>query len=560
MKSGLNFLFILIITGLCVISYSRTFDVPFIFDDVSCIERNPFILHIRNYISRQALDETFAAWPGVPEDIRNSFITRPLPYLTFSLNYYIHGYTLTGYHLVNTFIHIVNAFLVFMLVQASVHLLIRKKALDQENIPSQWILHSAFLTAAIFAVHPLMTSAVTYIVQRMTSLLALFYLASVLMYAHHAASRIKAKKYAWYALSFVFCSAAMLTKESAITLPLTLLLYELVFCSGEISKRVTRLIPFLLTMAVVPYNVISLQNSETATSGGSMSSSLNLINFQHVSSWEYLLTQCRAVAFYVKLLLLPFGLSLEHDFPVSHTPADIWVIVSFGLHLLLLGYGGFLIVRTQQSPAVAILDKLSGCGIVWFYVTLAVESSVIPMNEMVVEYRTYLPSIGIFLFMVCRVQRFLGGENSETVRWRDFFLWVPILCILLYLTIARNEVWRKPELFWTQTVSQYPKLSRPYANLAGYYVSRGELAKAVTVYTSAIQQMPNKAILYFDLGVVHMRSRDYESAVFALVRALSLDPGMLQAYELLIQAYIFMGQHGLASGISTALEAVRNGT
>ena len=557
MKSGSNYRLILLLIGLCLISYSRTLDVPFTLDDVSCVATNPFIRDFSNYFDRLALEKTFAASPGVFEDTRNSFITRPLSYLTFSLNYYFHGYSLAGYHLVNTVIHTVNAILVFLLVQASMHLLISKKELDPEQRSSQWISHVSFLTAALFAVHPLMTSAVTYIVQRMTSLVALFYLASILLYAYHASAQIKAKKYAWYALSLVICIAAMLTKESAFSLPVTLLLYELLFCSGEIRKRMTRLIPFLLTMAVIPYNVIGLQNSAAATEG-IVSNSLNVINFNHVSSWEYLLTQSRAVAFYLRLLLLPVGLSLEHDFPVSHTTADIWVIASFSLHLLLIGYAGVLILRSQQSTQAAILDKLSGCGIVWFYVTQVVESSVIPMNEMAVEYRTYLPSLGIFLFMVCRVQLF-GGMNSETGWKRAHVLWVPVLCMLLYLTMARNEVWRKPELFWTQTVNLYPKRGRAYTILADYYISRGQLARAGQVYSSAIQQMPNEAVFYCELGVVHILSNNYEAAVQALVRAVMINPDMQKAYEYLVQAYSHLGQHELASEMINKLEAVRHG-
>lgn len=551
--------YIIILSLLGLIPYSRTLDVPFTLDDVSCIEKNPFITDLNNYFDRLTIDKTFAASPGVFEDTRNSFITRPLSYLTFSINYFVHGYELSGYHAVNILIHLINIILVFLLVQRSYHLLESESDSSAEYSTSQHAIHIAFLTAALFAIHPLMTNAVTYIVQRMTSLVALFYLASILAYSYQASTGIMAKKFMWYSMSLIFCIGAMLTKESAFTLPIGLMIYEVVICCGKVRQRIVRLLPFFITMAIIPYNVMGLQNSAAAQTSGIVTNSLNIINFNHVSSWEYVLTQFRAVAFYLRLLFYPVGLSLEHYFPVSQSIAEIKVVFSLCIHLMIIGYGVYLIVCSKQSNKFSIIKKLTGFGVIWFYLTLAVESSVIPMNDMAVEYRTYLPSIGFFLFVTCQVHWILSSTGKKTSVLQEYYFWVPVLCILFSLTLMRNEIWRNQELFWTQTVSQYPKLGRPYTILAEYYIKRGELTKAAGMYSAAIQQMPGEAIFYYELGVVHIMSNDFDSAIPALVRALIIKPDMQKAYQHLAQIYLYLGQRELAVETIRQLESVRYG-
>lgn len=544
---------IVIIITLCLAAYCRTFDVPFTFDDIPYLEKNPFIRDLGNYFNRTAIEKTLASSPGVLEDVRNSFISRPLSYLTFSANYALHGTALTGYHVVNLLIHTVNAILVFLLVQASILLLVKKQESAPEVKSSPVSLHVALLAAALFAVHPLMTSAVTYLIQRMTSLVALFYLGSVLMYAYHVSARSKSGKYAGYGLSCLFCGAAMLTKESAFTLPLSLMLYDLVFCRGVLRQRVVRLLPLLLTMVIIPYNVIGLENSATAQTGGLVATSLNSINFHHVAPWDYLLTQFRAVAFYLKLVFIPVGLSLEHDFPVSHSLTEIKVIASLLLHLLLLGYGIHLLVREQRHEQSVAVEKLAGFGVVWFYLTLMVESSVIPMNEMAVEYRMYLPSVGIFVCCVCLVHKFFSRLRNTDSSWQnEYFLWAPVLGLLLLLTVARNEVWRNPATFWAQTIGQYPKMARAYANLADYHIKQGQFAQAAQTYQYALEEIPGSAVLYYELGVVYILSKEYGTAAAALRKAITLQPDMKSAYERLAQAYLYLGEYERAFEVINA--------
>jgi hypothetical protein len=538
---------IIVLIALCLAAYCRTVDVPFIFDDFAYIKDNPFIRDVGNYFDKQKALETFAANPYVMKDTLNSFLTRPLSYLSFSLNYYCHGVTVAGYHIISVSIHTLNVIAVYVLVIVTARLYCENNLNNIEEPPPRYIRKVAFLTASLFAVHPLMTNSVTYIIQRMNSLVALFYLGSILLYAHYCARPDTSNKNVLYCISLVLCSAAMLTKESAFTLPLMLVLYDAVFCRGLPIQRMKRLALYFLTMAIVPFNVIGLRNVEATQAGGVLSNSLNVINFTHVSSWEYLLTQFRAVAFYLKLLLVPLGLSLEHDFRVSHSLADVDVLLSLLLHLALVSYGTFLLWGSRVGNKYSLVDVLAGFGIIWFYLALLVESSIIPLDIMAVEYRTYLPSLGIFLFAVCSLMKIIDkvSVNRNSQR-RAYIFWIPVLCMLMYLTVTRNEVWRKPEELWKQTIYLYPKLARPYANLADCYIRKGELAHAIQVYKTSVQEIPYDPVLYYELGNVYMLAKDYESAITELFQAIILKPDMKKAYVSLAKAYVYSGRHAQA--------------
>lgn len=546
---------ILLLIMLCLLSYCRTFDVPFVFDDFATIKFNPLIRDFENFFDRGQALAVFTQNQQMLKDTLNSFYARPISYLTFAANHHIHGLALAGYHVVNLSIHIANVVCIYLLV-----LLIPKRLaqsdvdVDKDSLPRMRMI--ALITASLFAVHPVMTNAVTYIIQRMTSLVALFYLVTILLYAYSYSCYGKEKKQTVYALALLSCCAAMLTKESAFTIPLMLMLYEAAFVKDELKRRIAKLTPFFISMAIIPLNVAGLNNPETSPATDTLSSSLNLVNFQKLSSWEYLLTQFRAVAFYLKLLLAPVGLSLDHDFRISRSIMEPEVLLTMALHICLFCYGCYL-VRSSRKSTNSMLDRLAGFGLLWFYIALLVESTVIPLNAVAVEYRAYLPSVGIFLFAVCSTYK-LSDKMSGRMSRHLPLMWLPVICVLMVSTIVRNETWRDPELLWKKTIALYPKLPLPYANLADYYISRGTLSDAVSVYKHSIQEIPSEANLYYELGIVYIMSREYELAIAALSQAVTLKPEMKKGYERLAQAYLYTGRQELALQAIGATEQLGN--
>ena len=532
---------------LCLITYYNTFDVPFIFDDFQCVKDNPLIRDFRNYFHRQRAIEVFNVNPYVLRDTLNSFFMRPVAYLTFSFNYYLHGQSVAGYHIVNLAIHTLNTIIVFLLIQCTIQQIQKSEAAPTDPSLSINDSYVAFFVAAFFGVHPLMTNSVTYITHRMTALVALFYLLSILLYAKHNHFSTFSNK-VLYCFSFVCCIAAMLTKESAFTLPLMLAVYDYLFLQGAMKQRIIRLSPFILAMPIIPCNLLRLQSPQAPQASGTLESSLNIVNFTQLSSWEYLLTQFRAVGFYLKLLLMPTGLSLEHDFTVSRTLTDISVLLALALHMLLLAYGAYLIKSFKKNGKINTCNILTGFGIIWFYLCLMVESSVIPLDQVAVEYRTYLPSVGFFICFICVIEKLSTNLFGKYHYWKaGCIILLPLVCLMASLTILRNEVWRKPDTFWMQTISLYPKLGRAYINLADYYMSKGAVSDAIRIYVASIQENPLVPALHYELGRVYLVSKDYELAITELTQAILMRPTMIEAYESLAQAYVLAGRHAQAN-------------
>ena len=157
-------LFILFLAGLVFLVYSSNLDGPFIFDD-SRIQNNPH-LHITDLSLQNLIKAGFESSPK----------TRPVAYISFALNYYFHAFQTRGYHLVNICIHALAATLLFLLIRTTLSL----EPLRAKYAAHTWLPYAA---ALIWAVHPLQTQSVTYIIQRMSSLSAMFYIMSVYLYA-----------------------------------------------------------------------------------------------------------------------------------------------------------------------------------------------------------------------------------------------------------------------------------------------------------------------------------------------------------------------------------------
>jgi hypothetical protein len=291
-KSIIHIVLILI----CILfAYSSTYDVPFILDDVRNIVKNPKIRDLSYFFEIDALRPS-----------------RYLGFLTFALNFHVHGLDVVGYHAVNLTIHIINALLVYALV-----LLTLKTPWLRDRFGTNHLIPYLPLGAGLlFAVHPLQTQAVTYIVQRFASLATLFYLGSLVLYSRARLAQTKGPSIAWYVGSVLCAVCAMKTKEIAFTLPVMIVLYELFFFRGKLVKRFMVLVPLLLTMLIIPLSILGVDRplGEIIGDIGDATQAQSTL-----SRWEYLATQGRVIMTYLRLVVLPVNQNLDYDYPVSRS-------------------------------------------------------------------------------------------------------------------------------------------------------------------------------------------------------------------------------------------------
>lgn len=202
----------LVLLALILLCYGHTLDVPFYLDDNYSLRGNEAIQQV----------DLGALW--------KFSAARIVGYLTFALDYAVHGYTLAGYHLVNILIHVLATFMAY---QVALALLKTPRLESMAN--EQAILWLPLITALIFAIHPLQIQAVTYIVQRLASLVALFYLSSMYCYLQFRLSKTPEKKIIFGFLLIISGCLALFTKQNAVTIPLVFLLLEWIFFNPQKS-------------------------------------------------------------------------------------------------------------------------------------------------------------------------------------------------------------------------------------------------------------------------------------------------------------------------------------
>ncbi len=490
----------LLLSLLTVLIYSNTFSASFHFDDEQNIMTNPQIKDLSNFLDFSA--------------------SRHVGLLSFALNYHFGRLDVFGYHLVNLLIHTTNGFLVYILVL----LLFRTPFMRPSSSPSsiqQDTAGIAFTTALLFVADPIQTQAVTYIVQRFTSLATLFYLLSVVCYLKwRLAAPERGSRYLWYGGAWVSTILAMKTKEISFTLPFMILLVEGIFFWPLTRRQWVALIPFLLTLPIIPFAHSGAIGE--AEAGWARETT-------DITRLDYLFTQFRVIVTYLRLLVLPIGQNLDYDYPIHHSLLEPAVLFSF-LFLSLLG--GLAVYLTFSSQY-----RLVAFGLLWFFVTLSVESSIIPIRDVIFEHRLYLPGVGLMLAAS-------AGVVEGLRRWRmGIGIGVAVVVVIFSVaTYQRNKVWKDEVSLWADVVQKSPNKARGYLNLGNAYQMLGRLEESIREYKTALRLKPNLEDAQNNLGNAYGKLGRLDEAVRAYKTALTLKPDYLDAHYNLGLIYYKQGR------------------
>jgi protein O-mannosyl-transferase len=522
---------ILIILILGILIYSNTFNIPFAFDDITSISNNSIIKDVRHIIDQQ-----------------NIYNNRLVGYLTFALNYEMHELNVAGYHIFNLLIHLLNALLVYWLMMltfktpyASFYL--RNNVLRTSD-PYRWI---PLFTALLFVSHPIQTQAVTYIVQRFASLTTLFYLVSMVTYIKARCSDpLKKVRYAFFAASIISAVLAMRTKEIAFTLPVMVFLYEFIFFQANIKKRMLYLfllLPLLLTMLIIPVSMMLTKNGSAGVRG--IDELTMMAGSVDVSRWDYLNTQFRVIVTYISLLFFPINQNLDYDYPIYRTFFTPPVFLSFFVLWGVFCSGIYLLYRSYKSGQEnCFWYRLIAFGIFWFFVTLSVESSFIPIMDVIFEHRLYLPSVGFFIAIMSGIVFiYVGSANKAKVIAKVFIPLMILIVISLSMTAyARNMVWSDEVTLWEDVVKKSPDKIRPHYNLGTAYQEQGRLDEAVKEYQTAINLQPDLVEPHYNLGLVYRTQGRLDEAVSEYQTAVKLRPDHADAHNNLGVVYQKQGR------------------
>lgn len=500
-KIRLNDLLCATVIALAVIAlYVHTLHVPWYLDDNSSIVENPLIRDLKSCFFR-------------------IFSYRGVAIFSFALNYRFGGLSLPGFHLVNISIHLLASWLVFLLLKRAV--------------PGR--LYIALSGSLIFAIHPLQTQAVTYVVQRMASLSALLFLLSLYLFVRAQESFASGLKFrapnhlAFYLGSLTAGVLAIFTKENTAVLPFALLLFARFFLPCEKNWRplLKYLAPYLLACGLAIVWLFANKLLPSLLRGETLTDSVGtqlLVSSKHNSPLYYFITELSVLWVYIRMLFLPFGQALDHNYPIVETLVSLKNVAAFA-GLAALGYLSF---------ALRNLRPLISCGIAWFFLTLAIESSLLPLDPLF-EHRLYLPMFG-FVLAVLGLLELLRGPRQQAI----------LLCLSLLLlgglTISRNHLWSDPVSFLEENLRKVTTSERVRVNLARNYIQTGRVQRAETLLLEAIAINPDHDSHFINLSKVYAEQGRYPEALRVLQQGLAFNAGSVKLHNNLGGLYDLLGQ------------------
>ncbi|MFQ5455196.1 MAG: tetratricopeptide repeat protein [Nitrospirota bacterium] len=546
-----------------IILYCNTFNASFHLDDYENIITNRYI-HI-NTLSFQALKDA-----ALKSYARN----RPVANITFALNYYFGRLDPSGYHIVNIIIHIITAIILYFLIYNTLKISseFRVQSSELKSIKEKpfWI---ALLTTLLWMSHPIQTQAITFIVQRMAIMATMFYLLSLLCYVKgRMVSGCRHKKdfslstvyclpsTVYYLLSTIFALLAFGSKEISATLPIVIILYEIYFFTGlDIVKTKKKI--WILGIIIIPFIIICyffmggdiLKRLQHMTS-------YQIIDNQGFSMMERLFTETRVITHYITLLLLPLPsrLSVIKYFSVSHSIIDpITTLISTSIITGIIGYAIYISKRRQVISFF----------IIWFFINLVIESTIITLLIFYFEHRLYLPSIGFFVIIAIGIQqlevksgewRVRKGRGKLSILSPYTCLLSTVCCILLIQslwTIQRNAVWIDDITLWRDTVEKTPNSVVAHNHLGLSYYKEGMFDLAMKEYDDSLKINPNYPWTHASLGLVYYSKGNIDIAIEKYKDALKIWPEWDTAHNDMGNLYFEKGEIKLA--IKEYKEALR---
>lgn len=506
----------LLIVAVGVAAYANGLGAGFVFDDVGHIVENRGLREL---------------WP-IADHLRGR---RPMVELSFAINYAVNeavlgdGLSAAGFRAVNIAIHIAAALLLLGIV---------RQTLSRTRSPAT-ALSLGVAVALLWVAHPLTTQAVTYLTQRGESLMAMLYLLTLYCFiraTQRADGGEDDKRKAWPALNICWtagavlaCWLALATKEVAITLPAIVLLYDRTFVAGSFVRAISHRwfvhgllwagAAGLLWAAFGPASSPAAQPEATAGFAAKL-----------YPPTTYALNQCAIVLHYLRLSVWPAGLTLDYAWQPAASTAQL--LPAIVIICLLLAASVFALWRWPRVGFVAAS----------IFIVLLPTSSILPIADMAVEHRMYLPLAGVVVLIVLAASTLL--QRYAGAHWRAVAggLLAVVVVSLGITTAARNHDYASPVTIWQDTANKAPANSRAWDNLGMALLQVNKPADAAQAFKHALQLEPGHAKARVNLGIALAQLGQYNEAAANYAQVLDHLPDYAPALHNLALVYAKAGQ------------------
>ncbi len=498
--------------------YFNSLKGSFQFDDSKSLERI-WVSNLDEYQKRvkmYALNE-----PGGYEklylSLYHSISARPTLLFTWALNNTLGKNNPWGFHLLNLIFHIFTTILVFFVLRLAFK--ISHEFQERETF-------FALVSSFVFAIHPALTESVTYISSRSSELLTFFYLLGILYFLQFFQSNSTNKLF--IPIRILFISAcfylSLTSKIVAATFPVALiLLFIFLICPKKYPNLYQKLTSpsFLLGYAFLLISILALVSKIPVHDKGK----------EVFGSLGYLCIQIKIIVFYyLKILLWPINLNVDISYPFTTPQNDLTIIFA-----ALMGLGLIIFAGLKGG-------KWSKICAGWFILTLAPTSSILPLNDLAVEHRLYLPvTLGICPLFALAVQTIPKNKRYSFL----FFL----LVSFAVLTAERNKVWTSEFNLWQDAIKKSPHSGRPYSNLGKAYYEKDNIDLALEYLKKSVELSDLLATTHYNIANIYMDKEKLGLSEKEYKRAIELNPKYYQA---------FLGLGSIQNQIGKLKEAEKN--
>ena len=487
--------------------YGNSFDCSWHFDDYI------------NIVENSAIHVKALSWGEVEKGLYGILGAagwqRPLSYFSFAVNYYVDGLNVFGYHVVNFFIHYLASVFLFLFLYNTLKLPLLEGRYERHAYSI------ALLSAVFWAINPVQVMAVTYIVQRMASMTAMFYIMAMYFYLKGRTGDSTWKNVAFYVLTVFSAVLSIGSKENAAMVSVSIFLFDLFLIQGVTVEHIRKNGAFcLLALLFVP--AIGLMYWD-------FSSILGDYELRPFTMVERVLTQPRVILFYISLLFYPITsrLMLLHDMAISKSLFDPWT--TFAAIVVILLILTFAALISRRRPLIAYC-------IFFFFLNHLIEGSFLSL-ELVYEHRNYLPSMLLFVPLSVLI---VHGLDYFSDRRRMFLLVsssVTAVMILLGVTLfIQNNILKDDISLWSDNIEKAPNVHHVRQNLGTSYFIAGRLPEAFAELSKALESftvmdVTAKAKTHGLLGEYYLLNGDDDKAMFHYQQALQLRPTFAPVYN-----------------------------
>ncbi|MBF0274819.1 MAG: tetratricopeptide repeat protein [Nitrospinae bacterium] len=424
------------------------------------------------------------------------------------------------FYFFNILLHSLNA----MLVSVFLNLFFCLSSLPHNTLESNTFSKDIrfllpFSGGLLFLIHPVQLNVVAYLAQRTSLLMVFFGLLSLIFFLRFILSG--KREWHWYILAFIIYPAALFSKENSVTLVVLYLL--LLFMSNQNTaierqrkflfiQNIVFILPFLILIGLY----VSFMHYETHT------------ELFLSSPMEYFMTQCVVISEYISILFLPLPQWLSIDWFIP-------VYTSFSQRPVL---SGFIFLTTLFFTAIYLIssnkNRVLGFGIIWFFVTLAPDSSFLPLPETKVEYRLYMPIIGFIMVFVVTLWLLINRFAKEHIQATLYKIFMAlILLMFLMFTLARIPVFDSEVTLWEDVIKKNPKNSRAYQNRGASLFDQGKYQEALKDFNKCIdfnnlKRYPEKP--FINRGETFKRLKRYEESLNDFNKAIEINNKSSVAY------------------------------